>query len=210
MSTAVTPGGSAVVALIDDDDSVRHALARRLRAAGHVVEPFATAPEFLDRLSSLTLGCVVTDLRMPGMSGLELQAALASDDREVPIVFISGEADVPAGVAAMRAGAVHFLQKPFGDAEILGAIAEALSLAAARAAQRSDADAARRGHAALTPREREVFVLVVEGLLNKVIADRLGVAEKTVKIHRARVMDKMGARSVADLVRMAARLGGTR
>ncbi len=202
--------GREVVALIDDDESVRRALARRLRAAGHVVEAFATPQAFLERHAEIAPGCVVTDLQMPGMSGLDLQATLAAAGADVPFVFISGHGDVATGVAAMRAGAVHFLQKPFPDSEILAAIREALSLAASRTAARSARDAAARAHAQLTPRERDVFALVVEGLMNKVIADRLGVAEKTVKIHRARVMDKMGARSVADLVRMAAQLGGVR
>jgi len=200
--------GRRIVALIDDDESVRRALARRLRAAGHVVEAFATPQEFLERRPGLVLGCVVTDLQMPGMSGLELQATLAGADGDVPFVFISGHGDVTTGVAAMRAGAVHFLEKPFSDEAILTAIREALALAAERANTRGARNAVVRAHATLTPRERDVFALVVEGLLNKIIADRLGVAEKTVKIHRARVMDKMGARSVADLVRMAARLAG--
>lgn len=206
------PGDSAgndrIVALIDDDASVRRALVRRLRAAGHAVEAFAAPQEFLECRAQLHLGCVVTDLQMPGMSGLDLQAALAEAGVDVPFVFISGHGDVTTGVAAMRAGAVHFLQKPFSDAELLAAIGEALALAAERAAARSAHDAAAQARASLTPRERDVFALVVEGLRNKNIADRLGVAEKTVKIHRARVMDKMGARSLADLVRIAARLAG--
>lgn len=195
-----------IVALIDDDESIRRALTRRLRAAGLVVEAFATAQDFLDRAPQAAVGCVVTDLRMPGMSGLDLQAALAERDGDVPIVFISGHGDVATGVAAMRAGAVHFLAKPFTDTEILAAIAEALALAGERAAARTAIHEVAGAHARLTAREREVFALVAEGLMNKVIADRLGVAEKTVKIHRARVMEKMGARSLADLVRMASRL----
>lgn len=201
-------GGSRVVALIDDDESLRRALARRLRAAGHVVEAFATPQEFLERGGGVALGCVITDLQMPGMSGLDLQAVLSAAAADVPFIFISGHGDVTTGVAAMRAGAVHFLQKPFSDDEILTAIGEALALAAERAVARHARDVAAQAHASLTPREREVFALVVEGLMNKVIADRLGVAEKTVKVHRSRVMDKMGARSVADLVRMAAHLAG--
>lgn len=203
----VAAAPSRIVAVIDDDESIRRALSRRLRAAGLVVEAFATAQSFLDRAPHVTLGCVVTDLRMPSMSGLDLQAALADRGADTPIVFISGHGDVAAGVAAMRAGAVHFLPKPFTDTEILAAIGEALELAAARAAARTALDEVARAHARLTAREREVFVLVAEGLMNKVIADRLGVAEKTVKIHRARVMEKMGARSLADLVRMATRFG---
>lgn len=201
-------GKDRIVALIDDDASVRRALVRRLRTAGHAVEAFAAPQEFLEHRAQLRLGCVVTDLQMPGMSGLDLQAALADAGVDAPFVFISGHGDVTTGVAAMRAGAVHFLQKPFSDAEILAAIGEALALAAERAAARSARDAAAQARASLTPRERDVFALVVEGLRNKIIADRLGVTEKTVKVHRARVMDKMGARSLADLVRIAAELAG--
>lgn len=199
-----------VVVLIDDDDSVRRALARRLRLAGHVVEAFDTAAAFLSRRQELDTGCVVTDLQMPGMDGLQLQAALAGSDGDVPLVFISGHGDLPTGVAAMRAGAVHFLQKPFPDEALLAAVAEALAIDARRRRQRDVQHDAARAYATLTPRERDVHALVVQGLMNKVIADRLGVAEKTVKIHRARMMTKMGVRSVADLVRKSAPLSGTK
>jgi len=202
-----TPAQPSVVVLIDDDDSVRRALARRLRAAGHVVEAFDTAASFLARRHELEAGCVVTDLQMPGMDGLQLQAALAATaGGDVPMIFISGHGDLPTGVAAMRAGAVHFLQKPFPDDALLAAVAEALAIAARRRAERDVQHDAARAYATLTPRERDVHALVVQGLMNKVIADRLGVAEKTVKIHRARMMTKMGVRSVADLVRKSAPL----
>lgn len=197
-----------LVAIIDDDASVRKALARRLRTAGHEVETFDSAQDYLARADGLPIVCIVTDLRMPGMSGLDLQSSLARAGRDVPMVFISGHGDVPASVRAMRAGAVHFLGKPFSENEILGAIAEALAIAAERQDAQRAAGEVLRAYETLTPREREVFGLVVEGLPNKVIADRIGAAEKTVKIHRGRMMAKMGARSVADLVRMASRITG--
>jgi len=196
-----------LVAIIDDDASVRRALARRLRTAGYEVETFESAQDYLARANGMPIGCIVTDLRMPGMSGLDLQSLLADAGRDVPMIFISGHGDVPASVQAMRAGAVHFLSKPFGEDDILGAIAEALAVNAQRREMEAVAGEVRRAYETLTPREREVFDLVVEGLPNKLIADRIGAAEKTVKIHRGRVMAKMSARSVADLVRMAARLG---
>lgn len=194
------------VALIDDDDSVRRALARRLRVAGYDVEAFVSAKVFLEGGAGNGAACIVTDLQMPGMSGLELQSSLANAGGDVPIVFITGHGDVATSVTAMRGGAVHFLPKPFSDADFLGAVAEAVKLGEVRAGERLAAAAVRRAYATLTSREREVLALVVEGLMNKVIADRLGAAEKTIKVHRGRVMDKMGARSVADLVRMASRL----
>lgn len=194
----------STVAVIDDDDSVRRALARRLRVAGFEVVAFASAQAFLD--ANANVACVVTDLAMPGMNGLELQAALSAAANDVPIVFITGQGDVPTSVTAMRAGAVHFLPKPFTDAQILAAVTEAARIGEGRAERRAADTSLATAYATLTPREREVFALVAEGLMNKVIADRLGAAEKTIKIHRGRVMTKMGARSVADLARMASRL----
>jgi len=195
-----------VVFVVDDDDSVRRAFARRLRVAGYAAYAFASAKEFLEQAPADGVACVVTDLRMPGMSGLDLQASLAAAGRDWPIVFVSGHGDVPTSVSAMRSGAVHFLAKPVSERDLLAAVAEALAIGAHRAQERRSAAKVSECYAALTAREREVFALVVEGLMNKVIAERIGAAEKTVKIHRARVMAKMGARSVADLVRMAARL----
>ncbi len=201
------PARERVVALIDDDDSMRRALARRLRAAGHVVEAFATSAAFLARREELDVGAIITDLQMPGMSGLELQGALRSAGSEVPIIFISAHGDVDTGVAAMRAGAVHFLSKPFADTALLATLDEALTLAVDRAEARRTQRAAERAYAALTPREQDVFWLVTDGLMNKVVAERLGIAEKTVKIHRARVMEKMRVQRLADLVRIAQVLG---
>ena len=198
-----------LVAIVDDDASVRRALARRLRTAGYEVEAFASAQDFLVRAEATSAACIVTDLRMPGMSGLELQSSLADAGRDIPMVFVSGHGDVPDSVRAMRAGAVHFLAKPFDDRDLLGAIEEALAIAAERGDTQRAAAEALAAYGTLTPRERQVFALVVEGLANKVIAGRLGAAEKTVKIHRGRVMTKMKVQSVADLVRVASRLPRT-
>ncbi|MGH8681005.1 MAG: response regulator transcription factor [Burkholderiales bacterium] len=192
--------------VIDDDASVRRALARQLGAAGFQVATFASAQEYLDHPPPVGIACIVTDLRMPGQSGLELQASLAQADRELPMVFITGHGDIPTSVRAMKAGAVNFLAKPFTVDEILGAIAEALERSARLDRARKENAELRAHYQALTPREREVFALVAAGLINKVVADRLGIAEKTVKIHRGRVMEKMGAASIADLVRMAEHL----
>ena len=192
--------------VVDDDESVRRAFARRLRAAGYAAQAFGSAMELLEQAPADGVACVVTDLRMPGMSGLDLQASLVASGRDWAMVFVSGHGDVATSVNAMRSGAVHFLTKPVSERDLLAAVGEALAIGAHRASERNAVAKVRDGYAALTAREREVFALVVEGLMNKVIAERIGAAEKTVKIHRARVMAKMGARSLADLVRMAARL----
>jgi FixJ family two-component response regulator len=147
---------------------------------------------------------------MPGLSGLDLQASLARGRSDLPMVFISGHGDVPTTVHAMKAGAVSFLAKPFTKDELLAAVAEALARSRAQETAKEEGAALHARYASLTPREREVFTLVAAGLLNKLVADRLGIAEKTVKIHRGRVMEKLAARSVVDLVRMAARLGAQR
>jgi FixJ family two-component response regulator len=194
------------VFVIDDDPSMRRALERQLRTAGLQVETFASAQEYLDRGPRADVGCIVTDLRMPGLSGLDLQASLARAQPTLAMVFISAYGDVPSTAHAMRGGAVNFLPKPFSDREILAAINEALARSATLASARRESAELRARYHALTVREREVFALVAAGLLNKLVADRLGIAEKTVKIHRGRVMEKMGAGSVADLVRMAERL----
>jgi len=194
------------VFVIDDDGSMRRALERQLRTAGFRVECFESAQDYLERAPPAAIGCIVTDVRMPGPSGLDLQAALARTTRELPMVFITGHGDVRTGVRAMRAGAVNFLPKPFAEREILAAVAEALERSAELERARRENDALRARYETLTPREREVLALVAAGLLNKVIADRLGAAEQTIKIHRARVMEKMGAASLADLVKMSERL----
>lgn len=193
---------SPIVHLVDDDPSVRRALGRLLAAAGHRCETHDSAEAFLARRPDTDGGCAVIDLQLPGASGLDLQARLAKLDATLPLIFLTGQGDIPTSVRAMKGGAVDFLTKPVEAAALLAAIAAALdlgrALSAARAAEASvDARLAR-----LTPREREVLDIVVEGRLNKQIAADLGVAEKTVKVHRARVMQKLGVRTVADLVRL--------
>jgi FixJ family two-component response regulator len=194
------------VFVVDDDEALRRALERQLRAEGYRVQGFANAHAFLDGAPHAEVACIVSDVRMPGLSGLDLQAALARRGNHWPVVFISGHADVPTSVQAMKGGAAAFLPKPFAQAELLAAVADALATSRQRAqARHQHADLLQRQRA-LTPREADVFALVVQGLLNKQVADRLGIAEGTVKIHRGRVMEKMAAPSVAELVRMAQEL----
>ena len=197
---------AGIVFVIDDDASLRRALERQLRTAGFRVETFGSAEEYLDRSPPDGIACIVSDVRMPGMNGLDLQDTLARADRALPIVFITGQGDIPTSVRAMKAGAIDFLPKPFGEREIVKAVGEALARSGAELRTRRGDAALRSRYETLTPREREVFALVTAGLLNKVIGARLGVAEKTIKIHRGRVMEKMGASSLAELVRMAERL----
>jgi len=199
--------GTGTVFVIDDDPSMCRAIERQLHSAGHRVETFTSAQGFLDRPAHAGVACIVSDVRMPGLSGLDLQASLAAAGRDLPMVFISGHGNVSTAAHALRAGAVHFLAKPFTRSELLAAVAEALARGRERDTSRAEREALQARYDSLTPREREVLPLVLAGLLNKVIADRLGAAETTVKIHRGRVMEKMGARSVAELVRMSERLG---
>jgi FixJ family two-component response regulator len=196
----------AVVYVVDDDPSVCRALARLVRSVGLPVETFPSAAAFLDHPAPDRPACLVLDIRLPGPSGLDLQSALTQARRDIPIIFITGHGDVPTSVRAMKGGAVDFLQKPFNDQDLLDCIHHAISMARQRVAERAERAAVQSRFATLTPREREVLALVVTGRLNKQIADNLGAAEKTVKVHRGRVMEKMQARSVADLVRMAQKL----
>jgi FixJ family two-component response regulator len=197
----------ATIFLVDDDDSVLRGLGRLLRAAGYATKPFASPAEFLAQLPEDTPGCAVLDLRMPGLNGLELQHAMARNDCFLPVIFISGHGDVPASVKAVKAGAVDFLLKPFDEQQLLEAISQALAKDAAVRAARAEAKALRVLHATLTPREREVCALVSQGLPNKRIAEQLGTSEKTIKVHRGRVVQKLGVDSVAELVRLVDRLG---
>jgi FixJ family two-component response regulator len=197
-----------VIFLVDDDPSVRKALVRLLRSTGHAVETFASAREFLARERYDGPGCLVLDLRMPGMTGLELQDALERSGHALPIVFISGHADIPASVKAMKAGAIDFLTKPVDDRQLLSAIEQALARDAAARADRAERDAARAALGRLTPREGQVCAHVATGKLNKQIAGELGISEKTVKVHRARVMEKLAVASVAELVRVVDRARG--
>ena len=198
---------AGTVFVIDDDPSVRRALERQLRTAGFRVETFESAQDYVARAPRTAIACIVTDVRMPGMSGLDLQDSLAQAGGALPMVFITGHGDIPTTVRAMKGGAVDFLPKPFAEREILAAVAEALERSRAIERERREIGSLRARYEALTAREQEVLALVVAGLLNKVIADRLGIQESTIKVHRGRVMEKMDAASVADLVRMSERLG---
>jgi FixJ family two-component response regulator len=192
----------AVVYVVDDDEAVRRSLARLIRSVGLAVETFPSAKAFLDHPLDDRPCCLVLDLRLPGPSGLDLQTALANAQRSLPIVFITGHGNVPASVRAMKAGALDFLQKPFHDQDLLDAVQRGLGRSRAARAEGAERAALQRRVDLLTTRERQVLTLVVTGKLNKQIAAELGAAEKTIKVHRGRVMKKMQAESVADLVRM--------
>jgi FixJ family two-component response regulator len=196
-----------IIYLVDDDSSFLRALSRRLRAADYRVETFASAEEFLKRDPSEATGCAVLDLQMPGLSGLDLQKVLAQAGQPVPVVFLTGHGDVSSSVRAMKGGAVDFLTKPVRGNELLDAVRQALaSAAAARETSRHKRDLGNR-YESLTPREREVFSLVVRGIPNKQIADVLCISERTVKAHRAQLMHKMGVQSPAELGRTVEWLG---
>jgi RNA polymerase sigma factor (sigma-70 family) len=196
----------AVVYVVDDDASIRRALSRLIHSVGLEAMTFPSAQAFLAFTPPDRPSCLVLDVRLPGPSGLDLQVALTQANRSVPIVFITGHGTVPTSVRAMKGGAIDFLQKPFNDQELLDCVQRALRRSGEERAERAErAELARRA-GSLTPREREVLALVVAGMLNKQIADKLGIAEKTIKVHRGRVMEKMQADSIADLVRMSEKL----
>jgi FixJ family two-component response regulator len=205
MTAAKIP--SQVVFVIDDDASMRDAVSRLLNAVGLTVQTFASAREFLAGRLPDVPGCAVLDVRLPGLSGLDLQREMVERGIHIPVIFITGHGDIPMSVQAMKAGAVEFLTKPFRDQDLLDAVRSGIQLDRQGRKERAELAELRDGLRQLTPREREVMSLVVAGLLNKQIALRLGTSEKTIKIHRSHVMQKMRADSLADLVRMCQKLG---
>jgi len=203
MTADSNPGGAATVFVVDDDDGMRRGMEFLIDSAGYPVRAFDSAKAFLDAYRPGTKGCLLLDVRMPGMSGLELQQHLRAERIGIPVIIVTAFANVPMAVQAIKAGAFDFIEKPFEGSELLARVRRALALA-----ERADTDERRAGEirsrlAALTPREREVMELVVAGRLNKQIAGELGISMKTVENHRARVMEKMNAESLAELVRMA-------
>jgi FixJ family two-component response regulator len=196
-----------VVFVVDDDVSVRDALQNLLRSVGLFVHASANAQEFLSAKRPDAPGCLVLDVRMPGASGLDLQRQLRDANIQIPIVFLTGHADIPMSVTAMKAGAVEFLTKPFRDQELLDAVQQALEKDRQQRRQKAEVAALRERYDSLTAREQEVLELVAAGLLNKQIGDHLQISEPTVKLHRGRVMHKMGADSLAALIHMVERLG---
>lgn len=193
-------GVSSNVCIIDDDASVRRSLRRLLVANGFQVEAFSDAQSYLDHGQDARWGCIVLDVRMPGLDGFELQARLEEAGQRVPIVFLTGHGDIPMSVRALKAGATNFLAKPVDETDLLAAVSEAVALHRQRRAEAEGTEAIRQRIASLTPREHEVMRCVITGAANKQIAGDLGIAEKTAKIHRSRVMKKLDASSVAALL----------
>ena len=201
------PHATPIVFVVDDDVSVRESLELLIRCEGWQPETFASAQEFLTHPRALVPSCLVLDVSLPGLNGLDLQKRVAVERTDMPIIFITGYGDVPMTVQAMKAGAVEFLTKPFSDEVLLSAIRQAIERSRVALGQEVEMRALRESYASLTRREREVMALVVSGLLNKQVGAELGISEITVKAHRGKVMRKMKADSVADLVKMAAKLG---
>jgi RNA polymerase sigma factor (sigma-70 family) len=195
--------------IVDDDASIRESTAMMLRSVGFHVKTFVSAQDFLKANLQEGLGCLILDVRMPGISGLALQEKLVSEKTPLPVIFITGHGTVPMSVRAMKAGAVDFLQKPFEEQDLLDAINRAISQQREQKSKKDEADKLQQGIKALTPREYQVFSLLVTGMANKEIAYKLGISERTVKAHRAQIMEKMNAGSLADLVHFAERLKTT-
>ncbi|URL59046.1 response regulator transcription factor [Luteibacter flocculans] len=204
-SVAVTR--APIVCVVDDDASVREALASLFRSVGLEVATFGSAADFLAREHADAPGCLVLDVRLPGVSGLDFQAQLAAMDNRLPIIFMTGHGDIPMSVRAMKAGAIDFLAKPFRDQDMLDAVSSAIERDAANRRGAEAMDTLRAAYGSLTPREREVMAHVTAGLMNKQVGGLLGLSEITVKIHRGNVMRKMGAKSLAELVKQAEALG---
>ncbi|MFZ1906353.1 MAG: response regulator [Steroidobacteraceae bacterium] len=196
-----------IVFVVDDDRSVREALDSLIGSVGLRVECFASTAEFLHRRRSEGPACLVLDVRMPGLSGLDLQRMLAGAEQQIPIIFISAHGDIPMAVRAMKAGAIEFLTKPFRDEDLLDAIRQALDRDETAQAHRTEILGIRSRHARLTARQYQIMTLIVEGKLNKQMAAELGLSQNTIKVHRRRIMERMGASSVAELVHMVERLG---
>ncbi|HEV2731735.1 MAG TPA: response regulator [Terriglobales bacterium] len=206
LGSAPVPPASPIVFVVDDDVSVRESLDLLIQNEGWNVETFASAHEFLDRPRALVPSCLVLDVSLPGLNGLDLQQRVSSERTDLPIIFITGHGDIPMTVQAMKAGAVEFLTKPFRDDALLNAIRQALEHSRIALRDEAQMEELQESYASLTPRERQVMALVVSGLLNKQVGAELGISEITVKAHRGHVMQKMRADSLATLVKISARL----